>query len=489
MPIVAPIAWVGCSDDDSVLPRNNNNTTRGPSDSGVADAGPADSGQATDPAFARISCGDITGSCMAFAEGEETALLNTVNSLTDNMTIILGKGTFSFNNAVTIRQADGITFTGQGIDETVLDFSTQPVQANGVDVVGDDFTISHLTITDAKKDALRIETSTNVKIQFVKATWANGPAETNGAYGLYPVRCTNVLLEDSEAYNAADAGIYVGQSINVIVRRNTAAQNVAGLEIENTQSAEVYENTVEDNTAGLVVFDLPGNPVIGRDVKIRNNTIRNNNRANFAPPGSVVSQIPAGTGTFALASKRVEITANAYEGNNTTDVAVLSGLALDPDMNNWAIAKDIVVGSTIGLALIDTGAAYLNFPSNEIWVHNNNHTSTGTAPDGLDPDARPLGAILALTYLGNLPVDSVLYDGIGENVDPTTPGNNTNNNRICISSEVTATWATLDLQTLQTIAGGGGQPTVANLYRPASPFAPFNCLGFTTGPIADVTLP
>ena len=483
MPIVAPLAWVGCSDDDSPFPSGNDNTPA-PVDSGVVDSGPM-----ADPAFARISCDDVTGSCMAFAEGEEADLLNAVNSLTDDMTIVLGAGTFSFDNAVTIRQADGITFTGQGIDETILDFADQPVQANGVDVVSDNFTISHLTITDAKKDALRIETSENVRIQFVKATWAAGPSTDNGAYGLYPVRCTNVLMEDSEAYNAADAGIYVGQSINVIVRRNIAARNVAGLEIENTQFADVYDNVVEDNTAGLVVFDLPGNPVIGRDVKIRNNIIRNNNRGNFAPIGSVVSQIPAGTGTFALASKRVEIASNTYEGNKTSDIALLSGLALDADPNNWAIAKDAVVGSTVGLTLVDAGPAYLNFPSNEIWVHDNMHTTTGTAPDGADATARPIGALLALTYLFTLPVDSVLYDGIGETVDPNTPANNTNNNRICISNEPTANWATLDLPNLQGIVAGGGQPTFADLYRPVQPFAPYNCTGFTTGPIPDVTLP
>ena len=451
------------------------------------DSGFPDSG--VDPSFARISCDDVSGDCMSFAEGEETALLDAINALTDNMTIILGAGTFSFDNAVTIRRADGITFTGQGIDETILDFSSQATQSNGVDVVGDDFTISYLTITDAKKDSLRVETSTNVKIQFVKATWAGGPSTNNGAYGLYPVRCTNVLMEDSEAYNAADAGIYVGQSINVIVRRNVAERNVAGLEIENTQFAEVYENRVEDNTAGLVVFDLPGNPVFGRDVKIRNNTIRNNNRGNFAPVGSVVSQIPAGTGTFALASRRVEIANNTYENNNSSDIAILSGLALEDDTNLWAIPKNEIVGSTVGLSLVDAGPALLNFATNEIWIHDNTHSGSGTAPDGGSALTRPIGALLAATYAADLPVDNLLYDGIQETVDPTTAANNTNNNRICVENETGGTWATLDLENLQMIVGGGGTPTTSDIYRPAAPFVPHNCTGFTNGPIADVTLP
>ena len=50
------------------------------------------------------------------------------------------------------------------------------------------------------------------------------------------------------------------------------------IEIENTQFADVYDNLAEDNSAGLLVFDLPGNPVLGRDVDIHDNQIINNNR-------------------------------------------------------------------------------------------------------------------------------------------------------------------------------------------------------------------
>ena len=478
-----------CDDDDDPIPMPSTDTGTDPTDSGFEDTGTADSGDTTDPDFARISCDDVTGDCLSFVAGQETGLLNAINALNDDMTIILGKGTFSFDNAVTIRRADGVTFTGQGIDETVLDFSSQATQSNGVDVVGDQFTISHLTITDAKKDALRVETSTNVKIQFVKATWSGGPSVNNGAYGLYPVRCTNVLLEDSEAYNASDAGIYVGQSINVIVRRNVAERNVAGLEIENTQFADVYENRVEDNTAGLVVFDLPGNPVIGRDVKIRNNIIRNNNRANFGQVGTAVASIPAGTGTFALASKRVEIAFNTYANNDTGDIALLSGLASVGTATTWSIPKDQVVGSTVGLTLVEFGDAWLNFQTNEIWVHDNTHSGSGTNPDGASLQDRPIGALLALTYAADGPIDTVLYDGIQETVDPTTPANNTNNNHICVSNQATATFATLDLPNLEVIVANMGTPTTGDIYQVSSPFVPFDCTGFTSGPITDVTLP
>ena len=70
----------------------------------------------------------------------------------------------------------------------------------------------------------------------VRVEWTNGPSSENGAYGLYPVECRNVLIEECVAIGASDAGIYVGQSVDVIVRRSRAEYNVAGIEIENTRN-------------------------------------------------------------------------------------------------------------------------------------------------------------------------------------------------------------------------------------------------------------
>ena len=62
---------------------------------------------------------------------------------------------------------------------------------------------------------------------------------------------------------ASDAGFYVGQSRNIIVRRNRAEGNVAGIEIENSIGADVYENTATGNTGGILVFNLPDLPMKG----------------------------------------------------------------------------------------------------------------------------------------------------------------------------------------------------------------------------------
>ncbi len=203
---------------DAPVPFDAGSVDLGPADTGADDQGAADTGAidmgAADMGapdmgpimpFPRLSCADVAGACVSFEEGQEGQFIDAINLLSDDTTVILGVGTFVFDNAVTIRGADNITLVGQGIDLTVLDFSTQMAQSNGVDVIGDNFTIEQLTITDAQKDGLRIEDSADVAIRFVKVTWSNGPSTENGAYAIYPVRCTNVLLEDSEAYNASES--------------------------------------------------------------------------------------------------------------------------------------------------------------------------------------------------------------------------------------------------------------------------------------------
>ena len=128
--------------------------------------------------------------------------------------------------------------------------------AEGLLVTADDFIIEELAIEDTVGDALKINESTNVTIRRVRTEWTNGPDPENGAYGIYPVQSRNILIEEAVAIGAADAGIYVGQSSNIIVRNSRAEFNVAGIEIENSTYADVYDNVATNNTGGILGFDL-----------------------------------------------------------------------------------------------------------------------------------------------------------------------------------------------------------------------------------------
>jgi hypothetical protein len=94
----------------------------------------------------------------------------------------------------------------------VLSFKGQLAGAEGLSVSASNFTIEDLAIEDAIGDALKINEGDNIVIRRVRTEWTNGPDVNNGAYGIYPVQTTNVLIEDNVAIAASDAGIYVGQS-------------------------------------------------------------------------------------------------------------------------------------------------------------------------------------------------------------------------------------------------------------------------------------
>lgn len=448
----------------------NGNGNGGGDDAGV---NPAD--------FPETRCDDVDAeNCVEIAPGDVRGLLTAANDDPKDTTFVLGKGTFEMTNSLAIRAA-GVHLIGQGIDETVLDFGSATTQGNGVDVVGDDFLIQDLTVRDATKDGVRVEESDGVVFRRIRTTWSTPSDPSNGAYGIYPVRCEHVLVEDSRAENASDAGLYVGQSRHVIVRRNVVTGNVAGLEIENTQYADVYENTAEDNTAGIVVFDLPGNPVVGRDVRLRDNIIRNNNHENFASGGTVAT-IPVGTGTFALASRRVEITDNVYANNNTGDIAILSGFVVEGDASKWELKTDELIGDWEDLDLLpgDTSDTVTNYRSENIVVANNMHMGSGTMPDLGDPGM--LGLLFSIVY-GDDPVDNVLYDSIGESsFDATDPAQNSNDNHICVGGNTDGSFASMDLASQEAAPG-------SPFFRPEAPFAPFDCTELNGGEVAEVTLP
>lgn len=243
-------------------------------------------------------------------------------------TFTLPEGTFEFKRSLSLNDTPDITIKGAGKGKTVLSFKGQIEGAEGLlikNVKG--ITLEGFTVSDSKGDAIKIQDCTNVIMRDLETTWTNGKLSTNGAYGLYPVSSTNVLMEECEASYAMDAGIYVGQSTNVVVRNNYVHNNVAGLEIENTINGEVYKNRAHDNTGGMMIFDMPDLPQANGDkIKFYDNLIENNNGENFAPKGMVVSTIPPGTGMFLMAHSNIEVHDNIIRGHNTIGIAVNSWL-------------------------------------------------------------------------------------------------------------------------------------------------------------------
>ncbi|MDX2086963.1 MAG: parallel beta-helix domain-containing protein [Kofleriaceae bacterium] len=393
-----------------------------------------------DPDIESATCVEVT---------DAKGLLAATNSLSADTTIVLGKGTFAMNNEVSIQNVANVHILGQGTELTILDWAGTTAQVNGIAASGTNgLLVQDFTVKNSVKDGIRVEASDGVTYRKINATWDTPEAPTNGAYGIYPVKSKHVLVEDSSASNASDAGLYVGQCQYAIIRRNEVFGNVAGLEIENTQYADVYENNVHDNTGGLVIFDLPGNPIVGRDIRVHDNNVHDNNGANFAPGGTVAA-IPVGTGTFAMASRRVEIVDNMYSNNDTVDIAIVSGLIIEGDMSKWTLdtSSPAFVGGVDGLNLLPgfnmdgspRAEANLvsNFRSENIRIAGNSHAMSGDKIDLFDPNM--LGIMLNVIYGGlQKPVDSIVYDTIGEtDLD-------SNDNHLCAGGNTSGTLASLD---------------------------------------------
>lgn len=299
--------------------------------------------------------------------------------------ITIPAGTHSLDRGLSLT-ADGVTIRGEGMDTSILSFKGQIAGAEGLLVTGDNVVLEGFAVEDVKGDAIKINDTDGVTIRSVRVEWTGEAKTENGAYGLYPVQTTNVLIEDVVAIGASDAGIYVGQSRGVIVRNSRAERNVAGIEIENTQDADVYGNLTTDNTGGILVFNMPGLSQPGARVRVYDNDVYENDRSNFGHPGTPVASIPAGSGVVVNSHDDVEIFENRIRDNRTANIIIASVYS-----SNFADSS-----------FSDTFDPY----PDRIHVHSNELSGGGDKPDGME-----LKAAKTVTFgiTGNFP--HVLWDG------------------------------------------------------------------------------
>ncbi|WP_076536927.1 parallel beta-helix domain-containing protein [Shewanella sp. UCD-KL21] len=338
----------------------------------------------------------------------QEALINAQS----NDVIVLPKGNFKIESTLLFDgdvDGDGsfaknITIMGYGQDETVLDFS----EANSGDGIfvqnAMNIIIQDLSVNEAKNNGIKLKNTNGIILRRLATIWEGELDEGNGAYGLYPVECENILIEDTYVRGSADAGIYVGQSQYIVVRRNIAKENVAGIEIENSKYADVYDNEAMGNTGGILVFDLPiNNHRYGSSVRIFNNKVYDNNTLNFANASSNpagVHIVPPGTGVIVLSTDDVEIFNNEITNHDTVGLTISSFFIAEPDISTF-------VGNygQPGQAIDD---GWRPTPRN-ISIHDNVISDYGTKPKGYL--IKDIITAYVLTH-GALP--GILYDGLGE---------------------------------------------------------------------------
>ena len=213
---------------------------------------------------------------------------------------------------------------------------------------GNGVTVENLYITHYKGNAVMGQAGNNFIIR-------NNIIVDTGVYGIFPQLGKNGIVSHNIVSGIEDAAIYVGMSDNVDVVFNQVFESVAGIEIENSRHALVEGNFVYNNTGGILAFITPGLPIKScGDVLIRNNFIVDNNHENFAIPGSLVSNIPRGTGVLVMACDDVVIEGNIITGNDSvgvtfTDFSLAGNAANDPDSdpnpNRPKILNNIMQGN------------------------------------------------------------------------------------------------------------------------------------------------
>jgi parallel beta-helix repeat protein len=330
------------------------------------------------------------------------------------------EGKFQLDRTLSLT-TDKVTIRGKGMDKSILSFAGQKEGGSGMLVKANDFVIEDMAIEDTAGDGLTIQGGNNITVRRVRVEWTRGPNTANGPYAIYPTECKNVLVEDSVAKGASDAGFYVGQSDQVVMRRNRAEYNVDGYEVENTEHADVYDNVATHNTGGLGVFNLPSLPKQGgKYVRVFHNQIYDNNNPNFAAKSlGAIYHLPAGTGMYVMAINNVEVFDNKIHDNNTT--------------NLYVIEYNAALGEV-------KDARYRPF-TEQVSIHDNEIANGGKSPDLRQDDVKALSAALG----GPLP--DVLYDGV---VDPKIRAAQKGRNpaQICISNNGSASFLNFD-------AGGG----------------------------------
>ena len=284
----------------------------------------------------------------------EVPILEAFITAKDSSVIQLPEGHYLFSQSLILDGKKNITIRGMGIDKTILSFKGQKQGAEGIRISNcENIIIENLALEDAAGDNLKVTDTDGITMRKIRSAWTGQVSSKNGAYALYPVLCTDVIIEDCEAIGSSDAGIYVGQSNNVIIRNNKAYYNVAGIESENSTNVEIYNNEAFHNTGGLLIFNLPNLTVYGSKIRAYDNYIHDNNVRNFGVKGSIVSSIPRGSGVIIMATKEVDFYNNKVENHKTVNTSIVSYEVFTSEKKELEQKKEELKALSKGLRAVD----------------------------------------------------------------------------------------------------------------------------------------
>jgi len=277
-----------------------------------------------------------------------TTIQAAVDAASSGDTVLIPPGTYHENVFVTKDNIsiegsqgsilDGTGLTGSGV---TVRSSTPLVRING-------FRLTGLRIQNYLRNGVILNRVDNYQID-------HGVYSNNNAYGIFPIRSTNGLIEFNQVSGSNDTGIYIGQSSAAVIRKNLVTDCTVGINIEVSSNITVQDNKVMDNTIGMAAFVLPGLSMTEtNNIQINGNLFLRNNRLNpVNEPTDILSQLPSGVGLLILGADHGTVTGNKVIDNKSAGIAVIQVppalAALDPRLepfpNQNTITRNVVLSN------------------------------------------------------------------------------------------------------------------------------------------------
>lgn len=233
---------------------------------------------------------------------------------------------------------------------------------NGVIVNGaNQVTVDGITVRNYNGNGVFLTNVTGYHVNHVSAT-------RGGVYGIYAFNSIGGLIENSEASQNNDSGLYIGQTppqakpVRSFVRNVKSHTNVLGFSGTNMKYVTITKSQWFNNGAGIIPNALDSEKYAPpEDNEISDNDIYWNNfnfyaGAPFKDPGNAASgtAYPIGVGILLFGSRRTEITNNRIDGNWLAGVGAIKQIIL-----KQADAADLI-GNRIHDNVFGSGGTDLN---------------------------------------------------------------------------------------------------------------------------------
>ena len=184
----------------------------------------------------------------------------------------------------------------------------------------DGLVFQSLEVADWTGDGIFVTGAVGVTFRDIIGDGGAGDPQSS-RYAVFPVNSEDILIETCDVRDISDAGIYVGQSSDIMLRWNKIQTSVAGIEFENSANGIGHNNYATGNTGGILVFKDGSLPVqLSNDHRIAHNVLDQNNGPNYGSGN--VAGVPEGTGILMISTDDSVFEYNVITGNNSFGIAV-----------------------------------------------------------------------------------------------------------------------------------------------------------------------